>query len=72
MWLIVNTSWHVGLHQKPKFPALCDAAGPFKAFPKPPTDPLEGKRALSGARLRLRRAGSVTKLPPVELQTDGE
>lgn len=59
-------------YQKPKFPVPCDAEDPFKAFPKPPTDPLEVKRGLAGARTRLLRAGSLTALPPVEGHTDGK
>ncbi|XP_044185836.1 armadillo repeat-containing protein 2 [Thunnus albacares] len=58
------------LDHKPKFPVPCDAEDPFKAFPKPPTDPLEVKRGLAGARTRLLRAGSLTTLPPVEGHTD--
>eukprot|EP00064_Thunnus_orientalis_P010110 superscaffoldBa00001340_g10136 len=60
------------LDHKPKFPVPCDAEDPFKAFPKPPTDPLEVKRGLAGARTRLLRAGSLTTLPPVEGHTDVE
>lgn len=60
------------LCQKPKFPVPCDAEDPFKAFPKPPTDPLEVKRGLAGARVRLLRAGSLTTLPPAEGHTDGK
>ncbi|XP_037605939.1 armadillo repeat-containing protein 2 isoform X2 [Sebastes umbrosus] len=59
------------LDHKPKFPVPCDVEDPFKAFPKPPTDPLEGKRGLPGARARLLRAGSLTMLAPVEGQKDG-
>uniref|UniRef100_UPI0037E8EB97 armadillo repeat-containing protein 2 n=1 Tax=Semicossyphus pulcher TaxID=241346 RepID=UPI0037E8EB97 len=58
------------LDHKPKLPVPCDAEDPFKAFPKPPTDPLETKRGLAGARARLLRAGSLTTLPPVEGHTD--
>ncbi|XP_034554990.1 armadillo repeat-containing protein 2 isoform X2 [Notolabrus celidotus] len=58
------------LGHKPKSPALCHSEDPFKAFPKPPTDPLETKRGLAGARARLLRAGSLTTLPPVEGKTD--
>ncbi|XP_070782331.1 armadillo repeat-containing protein 2 [Enoplosus armatus] len=58
------------LDHKPKFPVPCDAEDPFKAFPKPPTDPLEVKRGLAVARARLLRAGSLTTLPPVEGHTD--
>ncbi|XP_036941778.1 armadillo repeat-containing protein 2 [Acanthopagrus latus] len=58
------------LDHRPKFPVPCDAEDPFKAFPKPPTDPLEVKRGLAGARTRLLRAGSLTALPPVEGHTD--
>lgn len=57
--------------QKPKLPDPCNAEDPFKAFPKPPTDPLEVKRQLAGARARLLRVGSLTTLPPVEGYTDG-
>ncbi|XP_023266556.1 armadillo repeat-containing protein 2 [Seriola lalandi dorsalis] len=58
------------LNHKPKFPVPCDAEDAFKAFPKPPADPLEVKRGLAGARARLLRAGSLTTLPPVEGYTD--
>lgn len=58
--------------QKPKFPVPCDAEDPFKAFPKPPTDPLEVRRGLAGARARLLRTGSLTTLPPVEGHADGK
>ncbi|XP_044024408.1 armadillo repeat-containing protein 2 isoform X2 [Siniperca chuatsi] len=58
------------LDHKPKFPVPCDAEDPFKAFPKPPTDPLEVKRGLAVARARLLRVGSLTTLPPVEGHTD--
>ncbi|XP_053193106.1 armadillo repeat-containing protein 2 [Scomber japonicus] len=58
------------LDHKPKFPVPCDAEDPFKAFPKPPTDPLEVRRGLAGARARLLRTGSLTTLPPVEGYAD--
>ncbi|CAJ1078131.1 armadillo repeat-containing protein 2 isoform X2 [Xyrichtys novacula] len=58
------------LDHKPKLPAPCLSEDPLKAFPKPPTDPLETKRGLAGARARLLRAGSLTTLPPVERKTD--
>ncbi|XP_029983778.1 armadillo repeat-containing protein 2 isoform X2 [Sphaeramia orbicularis] len=58
------------LNHKPKFPAPCDAEDAFKVFPKPPTDPLEGKRGLAGTRARLLRAGSLPTLPPVEGHAD--
>ncbi|XP_018528163.1 armadillo repeat-containing protein 2 [Lates calcarifer] len=58
------------LDHKPKFPVPCDAEDAFKAFPKPPADPLEVKKGLAGARVRLLRAGSLTTLPPVEGHTD--
>ncbi|XP_040919688.1 armadillo repeat-containing protein 2 [Toxotes jaculatrix] len=58
------------LDHKPKFPVLCDAEDAFKAFPKPPADPLEVKKGLAGARARLLRAGSLTTLPPIERHTD--
>ncbi|XP_042359415.1 armadillo repeat-containing protein 2 isoform X2 [Plectropomus leopardus] len=58
------------LDHKPTFPVVCDAEDPFKAFPKPPADPLEVKRGLPGARARLFRAGSLTMLPPVEGHID--
>ncbi|GAA6228783.1 armadillo repeat-containing protein 2 [Lates japonicus] len=58
------------LDHKPKFPVPCDAEDAFKAFPKPPADPLEVKKGLAGARARLLRAGSLTTLPPVEGHTD--
>uniref|UniRef100_A0A4W6CKD2 Armadillo repeat containing 2 n=1 Tax=Lates calcarifer TaxID=8187 RepID=A0A4W6CKD2_LATCA len=60
------------LDHKPKFPVPCDAEDAFKAFPKPPADPLEVKKGLAGARVRLLRAGSLTTLPPVEGHTDGK
>ncbi|XP_071335488.1 armadillo repeat-containing protein 2 isoform X2 [Trachinotus anak] len=58
------------LNHNPKFPVPCEAEDAFKAFPKPPADPLEVKRGLAGARARLLRAGSLTTLPPVEGHTD--
>ncbi|XP_072218848.1 armadillo repeat-containing protein 2 isoform X2 [Leuresthes tenuis] len=58
------------LDHKPKFPVLCDADNPFKAFPKPPTDPLEARRGLSGTRARLLKARSFTALLPLEASTD--
>ncbi|XP_041660456.1 armadillo repeat-containing protein 2 isoform X2 [Cheilinus undulatus] len=58
------------LDHKPKFPVHCDDEDPLKAFPKPPTNPLETKRGLAGARARLLRVGSLTTLPPVEGKTD--
>jgi len=60
------------LFQKPKFPVPCDADNPFKAFPKPPTDPLEARRGLSGTRARLLKARSLTALLPLEASTDGK
>ncbi|KAM4522462.1 armadillo repeat-containing protein 2 isoform 2-T2 [Odontesthes bonariensis] len=57
------------LDHKPKFPVPRDADNPFKAFPKPPTDPLEAKRGLSGARARLLKAQSLTTLLPSEAST---
>ncbi|XP_070843541.1 armadillo repeat-containing protein 2 [Chaetodon trifascialis] len=60
------------LDHKPKFPVPCNAEDPLKAYPKPPTDPLELKRGLAGARARLLRAGSLTTLPPVEGHTDAK
>ncbi|KAJ8009596.1 hypothetical protein DPEC_G00090520 [Dallia pectoralis] len=36
-----------------------------KPLPKPPSDPLDLKRGVAGARARLLRAGSLTSLPPV-------
>ncbi|XP_067337481.1 armadillo repeat-containing protein 2 isoform X2 [Channa argus] len=60
------------LDHKPKFPNPCDAEDLFKVFPKPPADPLEIKRRLTGARSCLRRVGSLPKLPPVEGNTDGK
>lgn len=59
------------LDHKPKLPAPCHSEDPFKACPKPPTDPLTTKRGLAGVRARLLRAGSLTTLPPVEGKTDG-
>ncbi|XP_029352274.1 armadillo repeat-containing protein 2 [Echeneis naucrates] len=58
------------LNHNPKFPVPCDAEDTFKAFPKPPADPLEVKRGLAGARARLLRVGSLTTLPPVVGHTD--
>nr|XP_020443900.1 armadillo repeat-containing protein 2 [Monopterus albus] len=58
------------LDYKPTFPYPCDAEDPFKAFPKPPADPLELKRGLARARARILRAGSLTTLPPVERYPD--
>ncbi|XP_059211764.1 armadillo repeat-containing protein 2 [Centropristis striata] len=58
------------LDHKPKFPVSSSAEDPFKAFPKPPADPLEVKRGLPVARARLLRAGSLTTLSPVEGHTD--
>ncbi|XP_078029966.1 armadillo repeat-containing protein 2 [Epinephelus lanceolatus] len=58
------------LDHKPKFPVPSNAEDPFKAFPKPPTDPLEVKRGLPGARARLLRAGSLTMLSPIEGHVD--
>ncbi|XP_070705740.1 armadillo repeat-containing protein 2 [Pempheris klunzingeri] len=58
------------LDHKPKFPVPCDGEDPFKAFPKPPSDPLEVKRGLTGARTRLLKAGSLTMLPSVVRHTD--
>ncbi|KAM6992497.1 armadillo repeat-containing protein 2 [Tautogolabrus adspersus] len=58
------------LDHKPKLPVPCDAEDPFRALPKPPTDPLETKRGLAGTRARLLRGGSLTTLPPVEGKTD--
>ncbi|TKS76105.1 Armadillo repeat-containing protein 2 [Collichthys lucidus] len=58
------------LDHKPKFPVPHEAEDPCKAFPKPPTDPLEVKRGLAVARARLLRTGSLTTLPPVEGHTD--
>ncbi|XP_051265763.1 armadillo repeat-containing protein 2 isoform X2 [Dicentrarchus labrax] len=58
------------LDHKPKFPVPCEAEDSFKAFPKPPTDPLEVKRGLARTRARLLRAGSLTMLPSVEGHTD--
>uniref|UniRef100_A0A665X0H4 Armadillo repeat containing 2 n=1 Tax=Echeneis naucrates TaxID=173247 RepID=A0A665X0H4_ECHNA len=60
------------LNHNPKFPVPCDAEDTFKAFPKPPADPLEVKRGLAGARARLLRVGSLTTLPPVVGHTDGK
>uniref|UniRef100_A0A6Q2YMV7 Armadillo repeat containing 2 n=1 Tax=Esox lucius TaxID=8010 RepID=A0A6Q2YMV7_ESOLU len=36
-----------------------------KPLPKPPSDPLEPKTGVAGARARLLRVGSLTTLPPV-------
>uniref|UniRef100_A0A3Q4BJ18 Uncharacterized protein n=1 Tax=Mola mola TaxID=94237 RepID=A0A3Q4BJ18_MOLML len=59
------------LDHKPKFAIPCNAEDSFKAFPKPPTDPLEAKSRLAGARARLLRVGSLTTLLPLEGPTDG-
>ncbi|KAK2856180.1 hypothetical protein Q5P01_004915 [Channa striata] len=58
------------LNYKPKFPNSCDAEDLVKLFPKPPADPLEIKRKLTGPRSCLLRVGSLPKLPPVEGYTD--
>ncbi|XP_054474521.1 armadillo repeat-containing protein 2 [Anoplopoma fimbria] len=58
------------LDHKPKFPVPFDAEDPFKAFPKTPSAPLEGKKGLPGTRARLLRAGSLTALSPVEGHKD--
>ncbi|XP_076010996.1 armadillo repeat-containing protein 2 isoform X2 [Genypterus blacodes] len=58
------------LEHKPKFPVPCNAEDLFKACPKPPTDPLEAKRGLTGARARLLRAGSLSTLPPANPHKD--
>ncbi|XP_029281885.1 armadillo repeat-containing protein 2 isoform X2 [Cottoperca gobio] len=58
------------LDHKPNLPVTCDAQDPFKAFPRPPTDPLEVKRGLPRARARFLRAGSLTTLSPVEGHMD--
>ncbi|XP_069014253.1 armadillo repeat-containing protein 2 isoform X1 [Embiotoca jacksoni] len=58
------------LDHRPKFPVPCDAQDPLKAFPKPPTDPVEARKGLAGARPRLLKAGSLTTLLPGEGHTD--
>ncbi|KAM9704444.1 armadillo repeat-containing protein 2 isoform 1-T2 [Menidia menidia] len=58
------------LDHKPKFPVTCDSDNPFKSFPKPPTDPLEARRGLSGSRARFLKAGSLNKLLPLESYTE--
>ncbi|TNM94901.1 hypothetical protein fugu_017660 [Takifugu bimaculatus] len=57
------------LEHKPKLPVLCSEEDQFKAFPKPPAEPEEVKNQLAGARLSLRRAGSLALLP-LERQTN--
>eukprot|EP00066_Takifugu_rubripes_P021291 XP_011610557.1 PREDICTED: armadillo repeat-containing protein 2 [Takifugu rubripes] len=59
------------LEHKPKLPVLCSEEDQFKAFPKPPAEPEEVKNQLAGARLSLRRAGSLALLP-LERQTNAE
>uniref|UniRef100_A0A3P8WP82 Armadillo repeat containing 2 n=1 Tax=Cynoglossus semilaevis TaxID=244447 RepID=A0A3P8WP82_CYNSE len=59
------------LDHKPKFPVLSDAEEVFKLSPKPPAEPPEVKRGLSGPRARLLRAGSLPLIPPVQTGTDG-
>lgn len=59
-------------NQKPKFPVLSDAEEVFKLSPKPPAEPPEVKRGLSGPRARLLRAGSLPLIPPVQTGTDGK
>ncbi|KAM4633806.1 armadillo repeat-containing protein 2 [Polymixia lowei] len=58
------------LDHKPKFPVPHNAEEPVRTLPKPPSDPLEVKRGLSGTRARLLRAGSLTALPPLQQPTD--
>uniref|UniRef100_A0A3P8WRS4 Armadillo repeat containing 2 n=1 Tax=Cynoglossus semilaevis TaxID=244447 RepID=A0A3P8WRS4_CYNSE len=60
------------LDHKPKFPVLSDAEEVFKLSPKPPAEPPEVKRGLSGPRARLLRAGSLPLIPPVQTGTDGK
>ncbi|TWW68645.1 Armadillo repeat-containing protein 2 [Takifugu flavidus] len=57
------------LEHKPKLPVPCSEEDQFKAFPKPPAEPEEVKNQLAGARLSLRRAGSLALLP-LERQTN--
>ncbi|XP_056873767.1 armadillo repeat-containing protein 2 isoform X1 [Takifugu flavidus] len=59
------------LEHKPKLPVPCSEEDQFKAFPKPPAEPEEVKNQLAGARLSLRRAGSLALLP-LERQTNAE
>uniref|UniRef100_A0A3Q0RM68 Armadillo repeat containing 2 n=1 Tax=Amphilophus citrinellus TaxID=61819 RepID=A0A3Q0RM68_AMPCI len=59
------------LDHKPKFPVPCNVEDPFKAFPTPPAGPVEVKRGLAGARARLLRTGSLTRLPPIEGHPNG-
>lgn len=47
------------LRQKPKLPEPCDSNSPIKAFPKPPTDPVEVKSRLAGARGRFLRVETL-------------
>ncbi|XP_029965470.1 armadillo repeat-containing protein 2 [Salarias fasciatus] len=54
------------LGHKPKFPVLCNAEDPLKAFPKPPSAPAEGRKGQTRARARLLKAASVSTLSPVE------
>ncbi|XP_041831146.1 armadillo repeat-containing protein 2 isoform X2 [Melanotaenia boesemani] len=58
------------LDHKPKYPVPSNADDPFKVFPKPPTDPLELRRGLAGARPRLLKTGSLTSLPSLEANKD--
>ncbi|KAK5879996.1 hypothetical protein CesoFtcFv8_023066 [Champsocephalus esox] len=58
------------LDHKPHLPVPCHDEDPFKAFPKPPADPLEAKKRQPRTRARLLRAGSLTTLSPVEGHKD--
>uniref|UniRef100_A0A672H7K9 Armadillo repeat containing 2 n=1 Tax=Salarias fasciatus TaxID=181472 RepID=A0A672H7K9_SALFA len=60
------------LGHKPKFPVLCNAEDPLKAFPKPPSAPAEGRKGQTRARARLLKAASVSTLSPVEGHKEGE
>ncbi|CAN9507836.1 unnamed protein product [Ophioblennius macclurei] len=54
------------LDHKPKFPVLCNADDPLKAFPKPPSAPVEGRKGQTRVRARLLKAASFTTSSPVE------
>ncbi|XP_075869716.1 armadillo repeat-containing protein 2 isoform X2 [Nelusetta ayraudi] len=45
--------------EHPKLPEPCDTNSPFKAFPKPPTDPLEVKSRLAVSRGRFLRVETL-------------
>ncbi|KAM9354975.1 armadillo repeat-containing protein 2 [Pholidichthys leucotaenia] len=58
------------LEHKPKFPVPRSAEDPLQALPKPPSDPVEVRRGLAGARARLLRGGSLATLLPLEVHTN--